>query len=600
VVRVPGVQLRSWTLAILLAIPAFAVSVGVATALSGDPDAGFDGDGKLVIDLGSDSPGAAVAVQSDGKILVAGGGSGNSLRVSRLNRDGTLDLSFGKNGSSDFDFQQPTLTHGMTIAPDGKIVLVGTTTSPSTANSDVALARANPDGSPDTSFGPKGLRDADMGQITDNGSAVVEQPDGKVVFASEGPTNDHHPDVRIGRVDASGHYDGSFNGGGLSVLPLIEAVPFALALQPDGKILVGGGALAANPGGSNFEDMMLLRLTATGTLDTSFNHSGKLMIDSGDSEEGHDLAVQPNGMILVAGKRGQNSMAVARVSPGGLLDPSFGDEGFAAVTFGNPPTAAIARGMALQADGKIVIAGDGQGAIGVARLQPGGVLDTTFGGDGAQTLDFNPQLADLGNDVALAPDGKIVVVGSGNNVTFVGRLQGDSGGSGGNGGGGGGGGGTNGRVPRCAGKTATIVGTGGRDRLVGTRKNDVIVALGGADRIFGGGGKDVICGGDGNDTISGGSGDDSLYGEAGKDTLSGGAGKDKESGGAGNDKLSGGAGNDQLSGGAGNDKLSGGAGNDKLSGGAGNDKLSGGAGKDKDSGGSGRDSCSGGEHKSSC
>jgi uncharacterized delta-60 repeat protein len=588
------VGLRSWKRAILLAIAAFAVSVGVARALSGDPDTSFDGDGKVVMDLGAAGPGAGVAVKPDGKILVAGGGSGNSLRVSRLNRDGTLDASFGTGGSTDFDFQQQTVTHGMTIAPDGKIVLVGTTVFSSTSHADVALARATPDGSPDTSFGPKGFRTADLGQTDDNGVAVVEQPDGKVVFASGDP-NELHSDIRIGRVDASGHYDGSFNGGGVDVVPVAQALPLALALQPDGKILVGGGVLNQ---ATVSADMMLLRLTTTGTLDTSFNHTGNVMIGGGDSEIGYDLAVQPNGMILVAGERAQNSMLVARVSPGGLVDPSFGDEGIATVTFGTPPANAIARGVALQPDGKIVIAGDGQGAIGVARLQPGGAVDTTFGGDGKQTLDFNPQLTDLGSDVALAPDGKIVVSGSGNNVTFVGRLQGDSGGSGG--GNGGGGGGTNGKVPRCAGKAATIVGTGGRDRLLGTRKNDVIVGLGGADRISGGGGKDVICGGNGNDTISGGAGNDSLFGQAGKDSLSGGAGKDKESGGSGNDKLSGGSGNDSLTGGAGKDKESGGAGNDKLSGGSGNDKLSGGAGMDKDSGGSGRDSCSGGEHKSSC
>jgi uncharacterized delta-60 repeat protein len=417
---------------------------------------------------------------------------------------------------------------------------------------------------------------ADLGQTDDNGVAVVEQPDGKVVFVSEDPS-ELKSDIRIGRVDATGHYDGSFTGGGVDVLPVAGAEALALALQPDGKILVGGGIFNQTTVSA---DMMLLRLTTTGALDTSFNHTGKVMIDDGDAEIGQDLAVQPNGMILVAGEHDQNSMVVARVSPGGLVDPSFGDEGVATATFGSPPTNAVARGIALQPDGKIVIAGDGQGAIGVARLQPGGALDTTFGGDGEQTLDFNPQLTDLGSDVALAPDGKIVVSGSGNNVTFVGRLQGDSGGSGG--GGGGGGGGTNGRAPRCAGKTATIVGTGGRDRLKGTRKNDVIVALGGADRISGGGGKDVICGGNGNDTISGGSGNDSLYGQGGKDSLSGGAGKDKESGGAGNDKLFGGSGNDTLTGGAGRDK------------------LVGGAGKDRDRGGPGKDSCRGGDHKSSC
>ena len=202
-------------------MPALAGLSSVALAGSGDPDPTFDGDGKLVLDLGPTGAGEGVAVQGDGKILVAGGDripaqtvSMNSLRVSRLNADGSLDTSFGKNGSTDFDFGQPTVTSGMTIAPDGHIVLVGTTQSAG-GNADVALARANPDGGADTSFGPKGFRVADMGQTLDGGSAVVEQADRKVVFTSSGDGNS----IRIGRVDASGHFDGSFTGGGVDVIP---------------------------------------------------------------------------------------------------------------------------------------------------------------------------------------------------------------------------------------------------------------------------------------------------------------------------------------------------------------------------------------------
>ena len=124
-----------------LASAAVAALCSVAIAASGAPDPTFDGDGKITQDLGPGDAGVAVAVQSDGKILVAGGGAGHSLRVSRLNVTGSVDTSFGTNGSADFDFGQLTETHGMTIAPDGKIVLVGTTHFAS-GNADVAVARA--------------------------------------------------------------------------------------------------------------------------------------------------------------------------------------------------------------------------------------------------------------------------------------------------------------------------------------------------------------------------------------------------------------------------------------------------------------------------
>lgn len=129
-----------------------------------------------------------------------------------------------------------------------------------------------------------------------------------------------------------------------------------------------------------------------------------------------------------------------------------------------------------------------------------------------------------------------------------------------------------GSAPKCAGKTATIVGTAGADNLKGTSGADVIVGLGGKDTISSRGGKDLICGGTGDDRLSGGSGYDTLSGGNGHDTLSGGAGKDTLSGGNGNDRLTGGAGRDLIKGGKGRDRLSGGPGRDRLLGGPGRDR----------------------------
>ena len=124
---------------------------------------------------------------------------------------------------------------------------------------------------------------------------------------------------------------------------------------------------------------------------------------------------------------------------------------------------------------------------------------------------------------------------------------------------------------KCGGKTATIVGTGGKDVLVGTGGNDVIVGLDGNDRISGGRGKDVICGGKGRDRVSGGRGSDVIAGGAGNDTLGGGSGNDRISGNGGADHLSGDSGSDSLSGGTGRDHLNGGSGTDSCNGGSGSD-----------------------------
>ena len=565
------------TLALLCAVSA-------ALAASGDPDPSFDGDGKVLLDLGANNPGIAVAVQSDGKILVAGGGFANGLAVSRLNTDGSLDTSFGTNGTARFDMGHPTTTNAMNVGPDGKIVLVGTVQVSGT-NSDVAVARANPDGTPDLSFASGGGgRDADLGSNDDLGLAVVEQPDGKVVFAGQGPGGQ----LVVGRLLNSGTFDGSFNPAIRGFIGLtfgLAAHANALALQGDGKIVVAGSFVRNNPTNDNNRDAVVVRLTPGGTVDSSFNGTGSRTIDTGGNEDLFAVAIQPDGKAVVSGQTNSKTMAVMRLDTGGPPDGDFGNNGTSTFSFSD--TLESARGVALQPDGKIVVAGQAQGGIGVARLQPGGDLDTTFNQDGKQTLDFNPQTLDFGDGVALAPGGAIVVVGSSGSNTTVGRLLGDPAGPGGGGGGGGGGG----SVPRCAGHRATIVGTNGRDNLKGSRKADVIVALSGSDKISGGGGNDIICGGGGNDSITGGSGNDKLYGEDGKDRLSGQNGKDT---------LSGGAGNDKLSGGASNDVLSGAAGNDTLSGGSGKDKLNGGSGKDKDNGGSGTDTCSRSDSGKSC
>jgi uncharacterized delta-60 repeat protein len=576
--------MRRWLIA-ALAVVALATCAATVFAAAGDPDPSFDGDGKVILPLGANNPGIAVAVQGDGKILVAGGGLANGLAVSRLNADGSLDTSFGTNGTATFDAGHPTTTNAMNVGPDGKIVLVGTVQVSGT-NSDVSLARANADGTPDLTFDSSGgARDADFTSNDDLGLAVVEQPDGKVVFAGQGPGGQ----LTVGRLTKGGLYDGTFNPvirGYIGLTFGLAAHANALALQGDGKIVVAGSFVRNPPTNDNNRDAVVVRLTTGGTVDTSFNGTGSRTIDTGGNDDAFGVAIQPDGKAVVSGQANSKTMDVTRLDSDGTPDSDFATNGISTFSFGD--TLEAARGVVLQPDGKIVVAGGAMGGIGVARLQPGGDLDTTFNQTGKQTLDFNPQSLDSGDGVALAPGGAMVVVGSSGSNTTVGRLLGDPAAPGGGGGGGGGGAGS---VPRCAGHRATIVGTNGRDNLKGTRKADVIVALGGSDKISGGSGNDIICGGDGNDSISGGNGSDKVYGQDGKDKLSGGSG---------NDKMSGGAGNDKVSGGSGNDSLSGASGNDTLSGGAGKDKLSGGAGKDKDNGGSGKDSCSGTDSERSC
>jgi uncharacterized delta-60 repeat protein len=560
----------------LLCAAIVVLGASAAAAMPGDLDTGFNGTGKRLFQYGGaggEDTAQTALIQPGGKILLSGAGmqpadTDLDAVVSRLNRDGSTDSSFGGGGTGavSLDFGHAFVGGAAAFAPDGKIVLTGTTVS-ATSSTTVA-GRLNPDGTPDTSFGPGGIR-----ELLTSGSqesSVAVQSTGKPVIVSTTPNGQW----AVSRLTTSGIFDATFAGRGQTVIP-VAGPPTAIAVDSEDKILVVGSEKQQGL------VMWVARLNADGTPDPNFDADGLREIGPGAAGA---VAVQPDHRIVVVGGSADSpgAMEVLRLNPDGSPDMSFGNGGTTDINFA-PGQDAGAGAVALQPDGKILAAGDASDDFGVARLQPGGALDTTFSFDGKQTVDFDSGL-DFDNSVALEPDGGVVLAGArafaeGRSAVTVARLQGDPAGPGAGGGGGAGG---NGSPPRCGGKPATIVGTAHADRLKGTRHADVIAGLGGNDKISGLGGNDIICGGGGNDALSGGSGKDKLYGQDGKDSLSGGSG------------------NDLLSGGAGNDKVSGGSGKDSLSGGSGKDSLSGGSGKDSLNGGSGKDSCSGHDHEKSC
>jgi uncharacterized delta-60 repeat protein len=566
----------------LVLATAVAVGAGSAAAAPGDLDPSFGTGGTLTFKpQGADSLVNDVAIQPDGKIVLAGVAN-NDFAVVRLNPDGSPDTSFGNGGSvveNAVGTNSEDLADAVAIQPDGKIVVAGTSLRQNDIQNFSTFLRLNANGTPDASFDPAGMTGPNPENAGIARGAVGEafdlaiDPSGRIVYAGSNGSGADTVSF-VDRLKSDGTHDDSWGTGAGDVFATTQPEFLArMALQPDGKVVVAGSI-----GQGTGSDVAVARVLGDGSgMDSGFGNGGRMIFGygAGNQDAANDVVLQPDGKVDVGGFGGAGSdFTVTRLTSGGIIDSTFAG-GSVLADFGGDNTG---QAIALQADGKIVLSGAATGtAFGIARFHPGGALDSTFGKGGKATVDL--PTANTPTSMAIQPDGKIVLVaGNALGQMVVARLQGDPPGSGNPGGGPGG----SGKVPRCAGHAATIVGTNGRDRLVGTRKADVIVALGGNDRISGGGGNDIICGGDGNDSISGGSGNDKLYGQNGRDSISGGAGKDKESGGAGNDKLSGGSGNDTLSGGAGNDK------------------LSGGPGKDKDSGGGGRDSCSGGDAKKSC
>ncbi len=256
-----------------------------ASANPGDLDPTFGTNGQALADLGSASldAGRGIAIQPDGKLVVAGSSdaAGNfDFAVVRFNTTGSLDASFGSGGKvlTDFGAASDDEAHAVAIQPDGKLVVAGY--SDASGGGDFAIARYNVDGSLDASFGSSGKVLTDLGSANiDFALAVGVQPNGKIVAAGASRAAGNY-DFAVIRLNTDGSLDAGYGSGGkeLTDLGSIDQAT-TLAIQPDGKIVAGG---LSDAGGSR--DFALVRYNADGSLDAGFGSGGKVLSRSPRSE----------------------------------------------------------------------------------------------------------------------------------------------------------------------------------------------------------------------------------------------------------------------------------------------------------------------------
>jgi uncharacterized delta-60 repeat protein len=332
----------------------------------GSLDTTFGDGGKVTTDFfGERDEARAIAIQPNGKIVVVGFARSNEqpdFALARYNRDGSLDESFGHRGKVTTDFfGEFDEAFDVALLPNGKIVVVGAARGSNTASVDFALTRYNRDGSLDTTFGDGGKVTTIFSSGDDTAGAVALQHDGKIVVA--GVTNSGGPDIdfALARYNRDGSLDESFGDGG-KVTTDFQGGAFAadVTLQPDGKIVAAGTAFSIGTSG----DFALVRYNRDGSLDESFGHGGKVTTDFfGDSDAVSAIALQPDGKIIAVGfvfitNVGQD-FALARYNRDGSLDESFGHGGRVTTEFFGDTAAAT--GVAIQRNGKIV-AGGGAGS----------------------------------------------------------------------------------------------------------------------------------------------------------------------------------------------------------------------------------------------
>ena len=380
-----------------------------------------NGTGKLIVSLGSGDDTRSVTIQPDGKIVLAGTTDGRFSLV-RLNVNGSLDAGFSEDGKlvlSAIGFADRGSS--ATLQADGKIVVAGY------SSGDFAVARLDADGNLDTTFNGTGKLLVPVGEgRPDYGLSVTQQPDGKILVS--GYTTGGSQVLSMIRLSADGSLDTSFNETGKLLLQVgvTNDVGHSVVAQADGKILVGGYSL--NSAGNY--DFSLVRLNADGTLDTTLNGTGKLLVPVGTGLDlGHSLVIQPDGKMVLAGyswNGSDNDFSLVRLNANGTLDATFNGTGKLLLSLGGGDDAGYS--VALQPDGKMVLAGHSFNGsnydFSLARLNANGSLDTTFNGTGKLLLPVGSS-DDRGYSVAIQPDGKIVVAGTSNNDFSVVRLNAD-------------------------------------------------------------------------------------------------------------------------------------------------------------------------------
>lgn len=397
-----------------------------------DPTFGRNGVVRLAFG-GNDQP-AGVAVQSDGKIVVATTAFSSASRwtfaVARYRRDGRPDSSFGRAGRVLVDHGAATNGTATAIAvePDGKILVGGRSREQEPPyRSDLALVRLNRDGSLDSGFGQGGRVVTDVGaSATIN--ALALQSDGKVVVAGSRANDDRLDgvDILVARYSTDGSLDPTFDEDGWLVTQLrtVRAdFARAVAVQRNGAIVVGGaGGTYGEPGVSIF-DAAVVRYRPDGALDGSFGDRGQVLVDLSTNDWIADLLVQPDGKIVAAGTAGDwlasrpFRFALLRLTVDGVLDGSFGEGGKSVTGFSRNPFDS-AGALVRNPDGSLVVAGGHRAHGGdeqrtdfaLARLRSTGKLDRRFGHGGLLTTDLgrDEEIVDL----ARQRDGRLIALGS--------------------------------------------------------------------------------------------------------------------------------------------------------------------------------------------
>lgn len=377
-------------------------------------DSTFSSDGIVVSSIGSYGDYAyAIAIQDDGKIVVAGtsnDGDYDRIAVSRYLSNGDLDITFNSNGIYFYPDDSDCEAFAVAVQADGKILVGGYTQGD--GSTDFLLIRLTTSGILDSEFGSGGIFTYDYSSADDYINVIAIQPNGAILFAG-GASVESTTYFALGRVTFTGELDPTFMSGNIqtTAVGLYNSEAYAIVIQSDGKIILGGGADQESDW-----DFALVRYLTDGSIDQAYGENGIVYTDiEAQSEKIYALALQDDGQLIACGYTNNDSdddFVLIRYNVNGDVDYTFGDGGFVVSDFYGYDE--VPFSVNIQSDSKIIASGfTYNGEIyqyALIRYSNDGEIDTTFGDVGFVTTSINDD-DDAIYASALQADGKLVVAG---------------------------------------------------------------------------------------------------------------------------------------------------------------------------------------------
>ncbi len=397
-------------------------------AQSGILDPDFGQGGWIHTDFGGKDQANAVAIQTDGKILVGGrtnlGSTDYDFALARYLENGDLDPDFGTAGKMTWNFgsSQENIEF-IYVLENHDIVLGGF--SNNSPNSLAILIKLKPDGMPDPGFGDQGILKYKFGRSTAPLAMAVQQ-DGKYLVSGLAIIDSFDIDWLVARFYPDGTLDSTFNHKGFTHYNFLtrEDIPFSILIQDDGKIFMTGCA-----GVFPKANFAFLRLNQDGSLDQSFGDNGSLQTDFQDNQDvAYSSVILPDGRFIASGTAKDSvtnlDFALAQYTADGKPDLSFGNNG--KITYDLMGPVDYGLYMIRQADGKYLVCGVNniltRNSYVVVRFNVDGSIDQSFGKNGIAALDVVSILPDNTPSFTMQADGKLVMVANykdGNNINFL-------------------------------------------------------------------------------------------------------------------------------------------------------------------------------------